>query len=60
MVLTNENSRLTRLNQPLSLRGDREGRIGPLWESTIGVQVHIVFAVVYGTIEQRLRGLLIP
>ena len=36
----NQNPRLTRLRQPRSVRGDREGRIGSSWVSMIGVQVH--------------------
>jgi hypothetical protein len=45
VVPTNQNPRLTRLRQPRSVRGDRgdrEGRIGPSWVSTIGVQVQPV------------------
>ena len=40
VVPTNQNPRLTRLRQPRSVRGDREGRIGSSWVSMIGVQVH--------------------
>ena len=39
VVPTNQNPRLTRLRQPRSVRGDREGRIGSSWVSMIGVQV---------------------
>ena len=39
VVPTNQNPRLTRLRQPRSVRGDREGRIGSSWVSVIGVQV---------------------
>ena len=39
LVPTNQNRRLTRLRQPRSVRGDREGRMGSSWVSMIGVQV---------------------
>ena len=39
LIPTNQNPRLTRLRQPRSVRGDREGWRGSSWMSMIGVQV---------------------
>ena len=39
VVPTNQNSRLTLLLQPRSVRGDREGRTGSFWVFMMGVQL---------------------
>jgi hypothetical protein len=49
VVPANQNPRLTRLHQPRSVRGDREGQIGLSWVSMIGVQFHQHFSQITRT-----------
>ena len=52
LVPTNQNRRLTRLRQPRSVRGDREGWRGSSWVSMIGVQVQRAPGAQYATTHE--------
>ena len=56
LIPTNQNPRLTRLRQPRSVRGDREGWRGSSWMSMIGVQVQRAPRAQYAT-THKLRVL---